>query len=228
MKTKKIITICIVMMMQMITVAYASDLTVNQTKSNVLVNGTITEFEAYLIEGNNYFKLRDIAKVVSGTDKQFEVTWDNKNKRINLVSSKSYTDVGGELAKGDDIQKIAIPNESSIYKDGALIENLKAYTINGNNFFELRDLTQEFNIAVDYDAKTKAVSIDTKLDYLVPSVPVVVVPSVPVVETPSVATEPAEIVEPIIVTDSKTGLKFDIKTGTITGYTGTATSLIIP
>lgn len=33
---------------------------------------------------------------------------------------------------------------------------------------------------------------------------------------------------PIIVTDPMTGLKFDKTTGTITGYTGTATSLIIP
>jgi hypothetical protein len=45
---------------------------------------------------------------------------------------------------------------------------LTAYTINGNNFFKLRDLTQAFNIGVTWDGATQTVGIDTKLDYEVP------------------------------------------------------------
>jgi len=47
------------------------------TASAVVVDGVNTSFDAYNIEGSNYFKLRDIAYVLSGTEKQFEVGWDS-------------------------------------------------------------------------------------------------------------------------------------------------------
>jgi len=50
-------------------------ITVNPTTSKVLVNGKIVEFEAYNINGYNYFKLRDLAQAVNNTEKNFEVTW---------------------------------------------------------------------------------------------------------------------------------------------------------
>ena len=43
------------------------------TTSTVTVDGSTVNFLAYNIGGSNYFKLRDIAKAISGTDKQFEV-----------------------------------------------------------------------------------------------------------------------------------------------------------
>ena len=92
------------------------------TSAKVTINGTLTGFAAYNINGNNYFKLRDIAKVISGSGKQFDVTWDAKKNAINLISSKAYTVVGGELA----IQTVtgaqtAAPTTSAIYKDGNAI-----------------------------------------------------------------------------------------------------------
>ncbi len=134
------------------------------TSSKVLVNGTATDFEAYTINGNNYFKLRDVAKVVSGSDKQFEVTWDGTKNAINLISGQVYTVVGGELAKGDGTGKNAVASNSTIYKDGAVI-SLTAYTINGNNYFKLRDLGQSFNFGVSWDAANNAVVIDTTQGY---------------------------------------------------------------
>lgn len=52
--------------------------------SKVLVNGKDKSFDAYLIGGSNYFKLRDLAAVVNGTEKEFEVTWDENKKRLIL------------------------------------------------------------------------------------------------------------------------------------------------
>lgn len=133
--------------------------------SKVMVNGNETAFEAYTINGNNYFKLRDMAKVVSGTEKQFEVGWDNVNKTINLLSNKKYTEVGGELAKGDGREKEGILNKSQILKDGKEVD-LTAYTINGNNFFKLRDLASAFDIGVTWNNDSKTVGIDTSIPYL--------------------------------------------------------------
>lgn len=160
---KKIMAIGIVILLfiQLIPATFASNILVNQTKSQVFVDGVAIEFEAYLIEGNNYFRLRDIAKAVNGSSKQFDVSWDETNKSINLVSGKAYTVVGGELAKGDGMPKTAIPYGNSIYKDGIKIKDLKAYTINGSSFFRLKDLAEKFGITVTYNVATKAVSIDT-------------------------------------------------------------------
>lgn len=134
------------------------------TASKVLVNGTITSFEAYNINGNNYFKLRDLAKVVKGTEKQFEVEWNTEVKAINLVSNQAYTIVGGEMAKGDGKSKTAKLNTSKIYKDGQEV-SLTAYNINGNNYFKLRDIAGAFNIGITWDGTTNTIGIDTAQDY---------------------------------------------------------------
>ena len=138
--------------------------TVNPTASTVYVNGKAVAFEAYNIDGNNFFKLRDLAQALSGTDKQFEVGYDSASKAITLTSGKAYTPVGGELAQGDGKAKTASPTASKIYKDGAEVD-LTVYNINGNNFFKLRDLMQLFDIGVGYDNDTKAITLDTSLPY---------------------------------------------------------------
>ena len=94
------------------------DTNASPTSSNVLVNGKLIEFEAYTIDGNNYFKLRDLAQVVNKTSKNFEVKWDSNKNAINLISNAFYTSVGGELVRGDNTAKNAIPTTSTVYKDG--------------------------------------------------------------------------------------------------------------
>lgn len=139
-------------------------LTATPTASKVLVNDTNISFDAYTINGNNYFKLRDLAKVLSGTEKQFEVTWDGTKNAINLLSSKSYTVAGGELASGDGKAKTPTLSTSKIYIDGTEVQ-LTAYTISGNNYFKLRDVMQKFNVGVGWDKATSTITIDTKIGY---------------------------------------------------------------
>jgi len=140
-------------------------LNVNPTSSKVLVNGKVVEFEAYTINGNNYFKLRDLAQAVNNTEKNFEVTWDGVNNAINLISNQPYTPVGGELSKGDGSAKVATPTASKIFKDGEEI-SLTAYTINGNNYFKLRDIAKAFDIGVIWDGATNTIVIDTSISYV--------------------------------------------------------------
>lgn len=135
------------------------------TQSKIMVNGKQVSMEAYGINGNNYFKLRDLAKIVSGTQKQFEVTWDGEKKAINLVSNKSYTAVGGELAAGDGKDKSSNLNLSKVFRDGQEVY-LKAYTIKGNNYFKLRDVAKAFDIGITWDASTGTIGINTDSGYV--------------------------------------------------------------
>ena len=134
----------------------------------VLVNGDVVAFDAYNINGYNHFKLRDLAYILSGTQKQFEVSWDEKNNAISLTSNEPYTVVGGEMSAKGSENKTANPTTSAVYLDGKKI-NLTAYNIDGYNYFKLRDIGQAFDFGVDWDKATNTVVIDTSKGYTPPS-----------------------------------------------------------
>lgn len=135
------------------------------TSSAVFVNGNAVSFDAYFIDGNNYFKLRDVAYMLNNTEKQFEVGYDGSANAISLTSGKMYTPVGGEMAKGNGGAKPYAPTSSKIIKDGVETQ-FTAYFIDGNNYFKLRDIGQAFNFGVNWDATKNAILIDTKSPYI--------------------------------------------------------------
>jgi hypothetical protein len=138
--------------------------TATPTASKIMVDGTQISFDAYFINGNNYIKLRDFAKAVNGSEKQFEVTWVDADNAIHLTSRTPYTLVGGELVAGDGKAKDATPCSSKILQDGTEIA-LTAYKIGGNNYFKLRDLAKAFNIGVIWSDTTGTVEVDTSTGY---------------------------------------------------------------
>ena len=137
----------------------------NPTTSKFIVNGKEVVFEAYNINGNNYFKLRDFAQAVNNTEKNFEVKWDGAKNAINLISKTPYTPVGGELSKGDGKAKVANPTTSKVYKDGVELV-LSAYNVNGNNYFKLRDMAKAFDTSVTWDGALNTIVIDTSKGYV--------------------------------------------------------------
>ena len=50
----------------------ANTATATPTGNSIYVDGTKVNGAAYMINSNNYFKLRDIAAMVNGSAKQFE------------------------------------------------------------------------------------------------------------------------------------------------------------
>ena len=152
----------------------AEKATANPTTSKVYVNGKEVAFEAYNINGNNYFKLRDIALTLRGTEKQFEVVWDptikmdigekSFNGAIVMTPKKPYTTVGGEMKKGNGEAKQANLTTSPILMNNRIV-SLTAYNIAGNNFFKLRDLGNTFDFNVSWDSNLKAVVINTAESY---------------------------------------------------------------
>lgn len=132
--------------------------------SRLLVNGSLKELEAYNISGSNYFKLRDIAAVVSGTEKQFCVAWNSKEQLINLLPGMPYDAMEGDLSKGDGTDKSCTLSDSKLMVDGKVV-SFTAYNINGNNYFKLRDLCKMFNIGVTWDSETSTIGIDTSVSY---------------------------------------------------------------
>jgi hypothetical protein len=136
------------------------------TSSKVIINGNNVLFEAYNINGNNYFKLRDLAKALNGSQKQVEVTWDGILNAINILTGQPYTSVGGELsASGSLKNENASLSTSKIFLNGA-IKALTAYNINGNNYFKLRDIGKSIDFAVTWDGTSNTINIDTTQNYV--------------------------------------------------------------
>lgn len=134
------------------------------TNSTVMVNNKEIAFDAYNINDNNYFKLRDLAAALNGTSKQFEVTWDGDKNAINLISNQPYMSVGGELDGVGDVMKCAQECTSEIYLNGEPVE-LTAYTINDNNYFKLRDIGKLLDFGVFWDESLNTILIDTNRGY---------------------------------------------------------------
>ena len=134
------------------------------TRASVLINGQKVSFDAYTIRDNNYFKLRDLAYTLSGTNAKFDVVWSQDLGAVLMTSGKSYTPAGGEMGPGSSIDQTGVLNSSKVYLDGRSIY-LAAYTIRGSNYFKLRDIGRLFNFSVEWDSVNQQIVIDTNRPY---------------------------------------------------------------
>ncbi len=144
------------------------DIYASYTDSRVLVDGKEIKFEAYNINDNNYFKLRDIAYALTNYGsgaRKFNVDWDGTKNMISLMSNSDYAPVGGELVPGDGQDKAYEISSSAILKDRANV-TMNAFLINGNNYFKLRDLGKLFDFNVSWDGINNCILIDTTSSYI--------------------------------------------------------------
>lgn len=127
---------------------------------------------AYNINDNNYFKLRDIAKMLDGTIKCFDIEYDAERNTIDMMSLFPYTPAGGELTPGDGVQRTAYSSTAFLTYDGMPIK-ATCYNIDGNNYFKLRDITDALDCRVEWDNKNQMIKVYTSLPaYDDPSEPV--------------------------------------------------------
>lgn len=131
---------------------------------DVQFNGRLLELGAYNIANNNYVKLRDVAQLLSGTEKSVSVTWNNDAFCIELVRGGLYQPAGGELSPLAGGSQSAVLNSAKILLDGKNTA-LTAYNIGGSNFFKLRDLGVALDFYVGWDASTGTVIVDTTKGY---------------------------------------------------------------
>ena len=167
----------------MVVNAAAATAVAKPSTHKVYVDGERANVAAYEINGNNYFKLRDVAAILSGTSAQFEVSWDEASQTITLADDKAYTTVGGEMGSIPAVNQTAEDSTALVYRDGTQV-HYTGYNINDNNYYKLRDIAEDFDFGVTWDNDTQSMLITTDEGY------------VPEGEEPETPVEPEQPTEP--------------------------------
>lgn len=139
------------------------------SSQNLMIDGESVEAEAYNIDGANYFKLRDLAALLTGSGSQFNVTYEAPN--IIVTVGEEYTAIDGDLAKGEDKSALCVPSTQVLVVDGEQVDIL-VYNIGGNNFFQLRGLGELVGFSVDYDDASRTMIVESE-GYVAPDEAVV-------------------------------------------------------
>lgn len=162
---KKVVSLILSLVLMIST----ASLTVQADNDGVKIklNGELKTLVAYNIKDNNYFKLRDIANLLKGTEAEFDVIWNESKQAIELLSKTPYST---EEALTSEIIKNPVAKSSyvPIYKDGATVL-LGAYNIADNNYFKLRDVASAINFGVDWNETEGIIEINTNKGYEYPA-----------------------------------------------------------
>lgn len=140
---------------------------VEPTSQRVSVNGgEVQTLFAYNSNGFNYMRIRDLARLLSGTEQQFDVEYNTENYTVNIISGRPYTSDGTEMQEIEEIKTAGQKSSgtSTLMRDGEPVQSGGAMFINGWNCYLLRGLAEKgvFDFKIDYDAENDTVLISTK------------------------------------------------------------------
>lgn len=135
-----------------------------KSPQDLYINKQRTDLKGYNIEGHNYYRLRDLASLLKIHDLNFSLWGDDKRIIINLDESYEDSKAQGIISKTDKGQALDKEMTLKIIKDGkAESHQVKAYNIDGYNYFKLRDMGKYLNYDVDYDEKNNLAMIFTNV-----------------------------------------------------------------
>ena len=109
-------------------------------------NAVPLNIETYNIANFGFYKLRDIAAMCDGTEKEFSVEWDGDKGMITLVSGGNYNVLASDLQPGGGQTQTAYASDVSVIINGEEVA-LTVYNINGFTYYKLRELCKEIGRA---------------------------------------------------------------------------------
>lgn len=129
-----------------------------ESSQKFTVNGEEVHIRAYIINGKNYLRLRDVAAALKGTKAQFQVDYDKEKNLVMIETNKPYEDLSNTKIYSSQKELWATMKDMDILFNGKE-RKLKSAFIIDTNYIELRDLAKLMGFDVSYDAPTKTVAI---------------------------------------------------------------------
>jgi hypothetical protein len=118
--------------------------------ADVTAGGASYSLSAFRVLGDTYFKLRDIAVVLNGTDFAFDVSWNGEEKCITLLPGTDYSSepATNELEPG--MIKHMTATSPPLEIDDASY-TLDAFIVDGSNYYTLDSLGELFGFTAIQD-----------------------------------------------------------------------------
>lgn len=129
-----------------------------ESSQKFTVNGEEVHIRAYIINGKNYLRLRDVAAALKGTKAQFQVDYDKEKNLVMIETNKPYEDLSNTKIYSSQKKLWATMRNMDVLIDGKEKKLNSAFIID-TNYIELRDLAKLMGFDVSYDAPTKTVAI---------------------------------------------------------------------
>ena len=136
------------------------DPVIGPTPQSMQIDGEPVTPAAYNIDGFNYFKLRDLAALLTGTACEFNVIYREQTNEVELRTGVPYEPVGGELTPITGPRMVSVCRQT-VTLDGEPID-LAAYNIDGNNYFWLAELGVVLGLTVEYDEEANLILVSTQ------------------------------------------------------------------
>ncbi|WP_059047071.1 hypothetical protein [Paenibacillus rubinfantis] len=123
-------------------------------RSSTYFDGVEKITNGFNIAGNNYYNLRDLARNFLGTPSQFNITWNPQFQAIEIETGKAYSPQEPEdsIYFNRNNSYTAKLSTSKVMLNG-VIQSIKSYNIEGNNYFQLRDLADIIPFDLSFDSQ---------------------------------------------------------------------------
>ncbi len=134
--------------------------TARKNDANIILDSKQIEIPAYSIDGNTYFKLRDLAYYFSDTSVGFNINYNKEKNAIEVVSGKPYKKESHKFSESKEkanAKKSVFPT----YFNGKE-HALGAYVIDGNTYYKLRDIGDILGFNVGWNTELEQIEIKTK------------------------------------------------------------------
>lgn len=134
------------------------------------IDGKYYSLDVFNIENQNYFKVRDIAKLLVGTSKEAYIEEDSTSIHIGIdmgdFPANKYLSNGTELKRSNLKPTVLNRYISDCYSSNTIgMDFSHAYKYQNNAFFSIQDLGFLFDFQVGWDNATKTIVIDTTKSY---------------------------------------------------------------
>ena len=139
--------------------------TATPSKTKIAVNNVVKSLESYTINGDDYYKITDLASILAGTKKQFSSKYDKVHSLMQLTSGNKLT-TKIVISKDAGTKKKATQVYPTIYYGTNDISGaISVYSINGEDYYKFTDTMDIINCGVIKNTKTGVLNLTTNLAY---------------------------------------------------------------
>ncbi len=131
-----------------------------KTDSKILIDGEEVALPAYTIQGNTYFKLRDLAYYLADTDMKFAMGYDSEKGAILIVAGEEYDKNDHTFSENTAVAAAKKSTYPTYINDTKY--DFTAYVIGGNTHYKLRDIGDALGFKVGYNTDLGQIEIKTK------------------------------------------------------------------